>query len=282
MQGFTLSHLLAYAKSTVGIVPNGMDSLACHSLEDSQEFWSCQDSTSLVAVIRLVVYRQDISIGGSLAHKLTLAIHATCRCLANHLCLAIAVEVIDEELGIVGTCTDVLPQVDAPEFLAVQFVAIKDDITRITVVRVVVRIGRIPFQDDFILTISIHISHATIIRGIGIGASVGSRSSLWAVNRQRLVEVCPRFHFLRHLTRGDSIRLGHLLIGYDVVSMGRRAILIGIVGSLDMGSDDLAVSFHIKANVLAIGAQHTPTHEDALTLRRQSHNTSIQMLHIRR
>ena len=113
-QGFAFSHLPAHSESTVGIVPNGMDSLACHSLEDSQEFWSCQDSTSLVAVIRLVVYRQDISIGGSLAHKLTLAIHATRRCLADHLSLAIAIEVIDEELGIVGTGTDVLPQVDAP------------------------------------------------------------------------------------------------------------------------------------------------------------------------
>ena len=252
------------------------------AIEDREQFWSCLDSSCPIAVVSLIVQTTNILIGGNLVHKLLLAILASCRCLANHLCLAIAIEVIDEELGIVGTCTDVLPQVDAPEFLATEFVTIEDDITRIAVVRVVVRVGRIPFQDDFILAIAIHIPHTTVVGRIGIGATIGSRSSLWAVNRQRLVEVCPRFHFLRHLTRGDSIRLGHLLIGYDAVSMGRRAILIGIVGSLDMGSDDLAVSFHIKANVLAIGAQHTPTHEDALTLRRQSHNTSIQMLHIRR
>ena len=113
-QGFAFSHLPAHSESTVGIVPYRMYRLSRLAIEDREQFWSCLDSSCLVALIRLVVYRQDISIGGSLAHKLTLAIHATRRCLADHLSLAIAIEVIDEELGIVGTGTDVLPQVDAP------------------------------------------------------------------------------------------------------------------------------------------------------------------------
>ena len=114
------------------------------------------------------------------------------------------------------------------------------------------RVGRIPFQDDFILAIAIHIPHTTVVGRIGIGATIGSRSALRSADRHRLIEVSPWFHFLRHLTMGYAIRLRHLLISDDLIRMSCLAILIGIVGGFDMRSDDLAVSHHIKANILTI------------------------------
>ena len=53
-------------------------------------------------------------------------------CLAGYLGLAVAVEVIDHELGIVGSGADILAQIDAPQFGPVEFIAIEDYITCVT------------------------------------------------------------------------------------------------------------------------------------------------------
>ena len=49
----------------------------------------------------------DFINGSSLGDKLALAVGTSRSSLANHLSLAVAVEVVDHELGVVGTGTDI-------------------------------------------------------------------------------------------------------------------------------------------------------------------------------
>ena len=186
-QTFAFCHLLAYPKGTVRIVPDGMNRLARKSTEHGEHLRTFHDAPHLVAIICLVIHRPDFFIGGSLTHEPPLSIQASCRGFANQFSLAVAIEIIDEKLGIVRTGTDVLTQIDAPELGAIQFVAIQDDITRISIVRIIMGVTWIPFQNQFIFAIAIHIAHAAIIRGVAIAFPIGSDATLWMVDGQRAI-----------------------------------------------------------------------------------------------
>ena len=61
-------------------------------------------------------------------------------CLAYNLGLAVLVKVVDHELGIVCARTDILAQVDAPQLLAVEGVAVDEDVACLAVLRVIFRV----------------------------------------------------------------------------------------------------------------------------------------------
>ena len=77
--------------------------------------------------------------------------------------MPVTIEIIDEELGIVGTRTDVFAKVNAPQLFTSQSVAINQHITRVAFVAIIMSIGGIPFQNDFILAIAIHIANTGIV-----------------------------------------------------------------------------------------------------------------------
>ena len=86
-------------------------------------------------------------------------------------CLSVAIEIIDEERGVMCTCTDVLSHVDAPKLLAdlfaYDFVAVEEGVASVTRLGVVLRIGRIPLNNDLVFAISINIAHRTIVGSVG-------------------------------------------------------------------------------------------------------------------
>ena len=137
LQSLALSHLRSYTERTVWIIPYSMNRLAGKSVEYRQHLWPSHDSTYIVAIIGAIVYLFYVCICSSPTHEFSFSIHRTSRCLADHLRLAIAIEIVNQELGIVSTSTDILSQVDAPELLAIEFVTIEDDISRIAIMRIV-------------------------------------------------------------------------------------------------------------------------------------------------
>ena len=256
-----------------------MNRLARKTTEYGKHLRTFHDTPHLVAIISLVIHRPDFSIGGSLAHKTPLSIQASCRGLTNQFSLAVAIEIIDEKLGIVRTGTDVLTQIDAPELGAIQFVAIQDDIARIAIVRIIMGVTWIPFQNQFIFSIAIHIAHAAIVWGIDVTPSIGSDTTFRTVDRHRSIQIRPRLYRLRYFPICRSIHLGFFLIGDDAIGMECRTFGICIVGSLDVMGDNLSVSLHIEAYVLAIGTQHAPADEDTLAGSRQCHHATVEFLH---
>ena len=186
-QTFTFCHLFAYTKGTVWIIPDGMNRLARKSTEHGEHLRTFHDAPHLVTIISLVIHRLDFCIGGSLTHEPPLAIQTSSRGFANQFCLAIAIEIIDEKLGVVRTGTDVLTQIDAPELGTIQFIAIQDHIARIAIMRIIMGITWVPFQNQFIFSIAIHIPHAAIIGSIAIALPIGSDATLWMIDGQRAI-----------------------------------------------------------------------------------------------
>ena len=168
----------------VGVVGDGVDGLAGLSVEHRQVFMSAVHASAAGNPRLGVVGSLDGGVVGGLVDIIALAVFRTGGCLAHHLGLAVAVEVIDHILCIVGTGTDVLPQVYAPEQLRraiasgtvapVHLVAVDDDIARDTVLRVVFRVGRIPFQEQFILSVAVHIAYAHVVGTVGVGSAAGA------------------------------------------------------------------------------------------------------------
>ena len=164
-----------------------MNRLACKTTEHGEQFRTFHDAPHLVTIICLVIHRLDFCIGGSLTHKTPFSIQTSSRGLANQFCLAIAIEIIDEKLGVVRTGTDVLTQIDAPELGTIQFIAIQDHIARIAIMRIIMGITWVPFQNQFIFSIAIHIPHAAIIGSIAIALPIGSDATLWMIDGQRAI-----------------------------------------------------------------------------------------------
>jgi hypothetical protein len=68
--------------------------------------------------------------------------------------------------------TDIFSEIDSPKLPAVQFVTIDIYVSRVSIVGIVVSIGRFPFEDDFVFAISIYIPNACIIGLIGITLTI--------------------------------------------------------------------------------------------------------------
>ena len=67
-----------------------------------------------------------------------------------------------------GTRTDVLSEIDAPEARAVQSDAIDEGIVGDALPRIVSGIARFPFQEQFILAVTIHITYTGIVGRIAV------------------------------------------------------------------------------------------------------------------
>ena len=267
----------------VGVVGDGVDGLAGLSVEHRQVFMSAVHVSAAGNPRLGVVGSLDGGVVGGLVDIIALAVLRTGGCLAHHLDLAVAVEVIDHILCIVGTGTDVLPQVYAPEQLRraiaggtvapVHLVAVDDDIARDTVLRVVFRVGRIPFQEQFILSVAVHIAYAHVVGTVGVGSAAG-RAAGGSVQLYGLVGLAPGgdlgrgLHFL-------TVDLGDYLIGRSGL-----ARLVGVVGGIEVGGDPAAVAVEVEGRcALVVSAQETPTDEVAGT-GRQGYQAAVQFLHL--
>ena len=195
LKSFTLSHLSSHTESPVRIIPDGMHRLTRFAIEDSEQFRTILDAPPTVAIISRIIERTNLCISSRFANKPALSIDTSSRSLANHFRLSIAIKVENQELGIVGTGTDILAKIDAPELCSVEFITIKNHIARIAIVGIVVRVGRVPFHYQFILTVTIHVAHATVVRSVGIAPAIWSRATLRTIDGQRLIQISPRLHW---------------------------------------------------------------------------------------
>jgi hypothetical protein len=63
-----------------------------------------------------------------------------------------------------GPGTDVLAEIDLPKARPIQLITVQIDVTRITRLGIVFGVGRVPFQDDLVFAVPIHVPHAAIAR----------------------------------------------------------------------------------------------------------------------
>ena len=279
LKSFTLSYLSSHTESSVRIIPDGMHRLSRFAIEDSEQFRTILDAPPTVAIISRIIERTNLCISSRFANKPALSIDTSSRSLANHFRLSIAIKVENQELGIVGTGTDILAQIDAPELCSVEFITIKNHIARIAIVGIVVRVGRVPFHYQFILTVTIHVAHATVVRGVHIGPSIWSSSTLRTVDGQRLIQISPRLHWFRNLPLHRGIHLRLILITDQAIRMCRRAFYVSKVGCPDMMSNHFSIPLYIKTDILAIRTEESPTEIDSLSGSRQSHQSTVETFH---
>ena len=279
LKSFTLSHLPAHTESPVRIIPDGMHRLTRLAIEDREQFRTILDAPPTVAIISRIIERTNLCISSRFANKSALSIDTSSRSLANHLSLSVAIKVENQKLGIVGTGTDILAQIDAPELGSVELITIKNHIARIAIVRIVVRVGRVPFHYQFILAIAIHIAHATVVRSVHIGPSIWSSATLRTVDGQRLIQIRPRLHWFRNLPLHLCIHLRLILITDQAIRMCWRTFYISKVGRPDMMSNHFSIPLYIKTDILAIRTEESPTEIDSLSGSRQSHQSTVEAFH---
>ncbi|MNE44561.1 hypothetical protein D3C80_1387930 [compost metagenome] len=80
-------------------------------------------------------------------------------CLDHDLCLAVSVQIIDHQLGIMSPGPDVHAKVDPPELRTVKLNGINIDIAGITGLGIILRIARAPQENDFIFSVAIEVSY---------------------------------------------------------------------------------------------------------------------------
>ena len=139
------------------------------AVEDGQVLVALHDAAEGPAAVFAVV-------GVGVADDLAGAVHGGVGGLADQLDTAVAVQVIDDELRVVGACADIAAQVDAPQALAAELEAVDVDLAGVAVVGVVVGVGRIPFQEDLVFAVTIHVADRAVVGGIGGTLTVGHRA----------------------------------------------------------------------------------------------------------
>ncbi len=95
-------------------------------------------------------------------------VHRAVGGLAGHLRFAVQIEIRDQKLRVVRARADILPQIHSPEPLARQPQAVDIDIARRARLRVVLGIARVPFEENLVNPVAVHIAHGTVARRIGV------------------------------------------------------------------------------------------------------------------
>ena len=158
-----------------------MNGCTRQTIEHRQVFVSAIDT----ATTHTPVFRITGSLDGLICSRLIDIIASSVLTawsrLTHQFCLAVLIKIIYQELRIVGTCTDIVTQINTPKFGAIQFIAVNIDAARVSATDgVVLRSRRIPLHEYLILSIAIHIAHAAIIGRIGVfltdGRAIGLRT----------------------------------------------------------------------------------------------------------
>ncbi len=218
------------------------------AVEHGQELGAFQDKAILVAVV-----------GVGVADHLARAVHGAVGRLGHQLGAPVAVEVEGQVGRVVRAGADVAPQVDAPHERAVEPVGVDQGRPGMAAVGIVVRIGRLPLDQQFVGAIAIEISGRAVVDHIAKWRAVG-------------------LHATRGLTQGNGLeRLGP---GGDgaraVVALGpphHRAHAVGRAGGA-AGVDEIgggerrrvhahAVAVQVEGGGRVVGAERAPADEIA-------------------
>ena len=126
-------------------------------------------------------------VGILVANRPALSVHSSVTGLHHHLRLTVTVKVIHHELSVVRPGTDVASEVNSPESASVQFVAVEEHIASISVVGIVVGVRGGPLEDNLILTVTVHVSHRTVVGTVPVLMAVGCLSCRRHVERDTQV-----------------------------------------------------------------------------------------------
>ena len=129
------------------------------AVEDGQVFLARHDAAQRRALVLAVV-------GVGIADDLAGPVDGRVGSLADEFCTAVAVQVIDDELRVVGACADVAAQVVPPQALAAELEAVDVNLAGIAVVGVVVGVGHVPLQDDLVFPVTVHVTHRAVVGGV--------------------------------------------------------------------------------------------------------------------
>ena len=171
----------AFTAIAVGVAPvlgdaparhvvDGRDGRTGFTVEHGQELVPAHDGTGLCAVILALV-----------ADDLARTVDRAVACLHGDFGDAVAVQVVDHELRVMGARADVLAQVDAPQLFAVHLVAVNIHVARVAALRVVLLVARVPLYDKFEFPVAVQVAHAHVVRGVAAAGTVGHLEVAWAV-----------------------------------------------------------------------------------------------------
>ncbi len=237
-----------------------------------------KDGEELGAFVDAAIGADPIGLG--VADDFALAVHGAVGGFAADLGSAVAVEIVDHELRVVGAFADVLAEVDAPEHGAVELVSLQNGRIGRPVLRVILAsAGHV--DDDFVFAVAVEIAHGAVVDRVTGGRFHG------------------HFNILPDRRVGGNLveeRLAHFLFdaaddGPDEVSVGLGRIDAGIdiIGGIgDGGGVDLdrrAVAggaVEIESDVVRIGAEHAPADEDFPVSLIQGDDASAQIFHLPR
>ena len=166
--------------TTLGNVVDGVKGLTCQTTENGEIFFAREDaplscrctskSTDGVTCVAVVGIR--------VADDVTLSVDGAVSGFHHNFRTSVAIEVKDHKLGVVGSCTDIGTKVNAPKTFTIEAVAVEERIARVAVVSIVVGIGGVPFEDDFVLAVAIHITYRGIVGRVVVAVASGGDATL--------------------------------------------------------------------------------------------------------
>ena len=154
----------AFHRATRRIVKDSRHFDSGFAIENRQIFISAQNITAAVSIIRAIVvicrrtfrkiFSGTVFCPGSRFHR--------------DFGKSIQVIIADKNLRIVRSRPDIFAQIDSPKFCSVQFIGIDNHISRISFLRIVLGIARIPFENQLVFPVSVQIADRNVIWRIGI------------------------------------------------------------------------------------------------------------------
>lgn len=180
------------------------------------------------------------------------------------------------------TGTNVSPQINTPQLRPVPLVCIQQYISRETTVRVILRIGGIPFQHHFQFSVAVQIRHRGIVGRICAHRAIGHRDG--SRHRQRNLYIPHRRLCGQYPPSGKAGRTTlptghgpHLVTGCRI----GRIIIIKQGGSPHrFTADPPAVAIHMKSRLWRIGGQITPAYRYRIRRSANGHYAPVERLHL--
>lgn len=158
------------------------------------------------------------------------------RRLDGHFRLAIAIEVIHHELGVMRASTDVHAHIHPPQQRTIELDAVDIALARIALDGHILGVVGIPLDEQLILPITVYIAHGEVIGGVFKGLSGGGNAALGLVQRDIQIAIGPGLY------RGAGGKLLPLQQCCHGVFILRRTCLVRIIGAIRDGRDNFTVA----------------------------------------
>ena len=172
----------------------------------------------------------------------------TVRGLHKQLCLAVLIQIIEHELVEVCTGGHFQTHIQSPKSSSVHLVNIEDSRRRRSYCLTGVKcVGRIPFYNNFILTIAVNVCSTCIINGIGSQCTVLSRLRFRSLKRNGdiiLIGCCYCITCICQtvLYLFNYINIAGLTSCIHIVGLGgNRSIIYQITIAIDIESNILTI-----------------------------------------